>query len=105
MSCSHSLPHTNTLRHKHLFTHTVFTTVNSTIKGPCTGFLTCEGASLGAEFSGHAYAGAQVEHDEHGGDHDDALPQQQRLKVATKPEGEVEKVGMFQQYLTETGNT
>lgn len=45
-----------------------------------------EGASFGVEFSGHADVGAQVEHDQHGGDHDDALPQQQRLEVAAKSE-------------------
>lgn len=51
------------------------------------GFLTYKGASFGVEFSGHADVSAQVQHDKHGGNHDDALPQQQRLKVATKSEG------------------
>lgn len=45
-----------------------------------------EGASLGAEFSGRADVCAQVQHDEHGEDHDDALPQQQRLEVTAKSE-------------------
>lgn len=51
------------------------------------GALTYEWAPLGVEFSGHADVGAQVQHDEHGGNHDEALPQQQRLKVAPKPDG------------------
>lgn len=51
-------------------------------------FLTYEGAPFGVEFSGHAHAGAQVQHDEHCGDHDDTLQQQQRLKVAAESVGE-----------------
>lgn len=46
--------------------------------------LTYEGAPLGVEFAGHADAGAQVQHDEHGGDHHYALHQQQRLEVSAK---------------------
>lgn len=34
---------------------------------------------------GHADVGTQVEHDQHGGDHDNALPQEWRLKVTPKP--------------------
>lgn len=58
-----------------------------TKRGPAKRFLTYEGAPFGVEFSGHADFGAQVQHDEHGGDHDDALPQQQRLEVAAESEG------------------
>lgn len=49
--------------------------------------LTYEGAPLGVEFAGRADAGAQVQHDEHGGDHHGALHQQQRLEVAAKSVG------------------
>lgn len=47
-------------------------------------FLTYERAPFGVEFGGYADVGAQVQHDEHGNDHDDALQQQQRVEVATE---------------------
>lgn len=62
-----------------------------TLKRPRRGILTYEGAPFGVQFSGHADAGAQVQHDEHGGDHDNALQQQQRLKVAAKSAGARQK--------------
>lgn len=61
--------------------------------------LTYEGAPLGVEFAGHADAGAQVQHDEHGGDHHNALHQQQRLKVSAKSVGG-ESVGWQKQTLS-----
>ena len=54
----------------------------------CVCFLTYEGASFGVEFRSHADASAQVEHHEHGNNHDDALQQQQGVEVATKSVGE-----------------
>lgn len=54
----------------------------------CVGCLTYEGASFGVELRRHADAGAQVEHHQHGNDHDDALQQQQGVEVATKPVGD-----------------
>lgn len=53
----------------------------------CMCFLTYEGAPFGVEFRRHADAGAQVEHHQHGNDHDDALQQQQGVEVPTKSVG------------------
>lgn len=53
----------------------------------CVCFLTYEGAPFGVELGRRADAGAQVEHHQHGDDHDDALQQQQGVEVATKPVG------------------
>lgn len=70
---------------------------------PVKRFLTYKGAPFGVEFSGHADTGAQVEHDEHCGDHDDTLQQQQRLKVAAKSVEERQKnVWLF--FETRTGH-
>ena len=73
---------------RHLKAHTLCRTVLSAVqRGPAEGFLTYEGAPFGVEFSGHADIGAQVQHDEHGGDHDDALQEQQGLEVAAESDG------------------
>lgn len=94
-----SVAHTHAFFHAHNYTtleahtHTQWCNwaLSALYKRPRTGFLTYEGASFGVEFSGHADVGAQVEHDQHGGDHDDALPQQQRLEITAKSDGGKQK--------------
>lgn len=61
----------------------------------CVCFLTYEGAPFGAEVRRHADAGAQVQHDQHGNDHDDALQQQQGVEVTTESVGERERMCVY----------
>lgn len=60
----------------------------------CLCFLTYEGAPFGAEFRRHADTGAQVQHDQHGNDHDDALQQQQGVEVTTESVGDRKNVSI-----------
>lgn len=51
------------------------------------GGLTCERAAFCVQLGCHTDIGAQVQHHQHGDNHDDALPQQGGLKVPPKPGG------------------
>lgn len=48
---------------------------------------TCKGAAFDVQLVGHADLGAELQHQQHGKDHDYALPQERGLKVPSKPGG------------------
>lgn len=48
---------------------------------------TCKETAPGAQLAGHADLGAQLQHQQHGARHDDALPQQRGLEAPSEPGG------------------
>lgn len=81
-----TIVHLNT--HSMLYQAPLFYTKEAFVRAcACVCFLTYEGAPFGVEFRRHANAGAQVEHHQHGNDHDDTLQQQQGVEVPTKSVG------------------
>ena len=49
------------------------------------GSPTCKDPALHVQLAGHADLGAELQHQQHGQDHDDALPEQRRLEAPPEP--------------------
>lgn len=52
------------------------------------GSPTCKDPALQVQLVGHADLGAELQHQQHGQDHDNALPEQRRLEAPPEPAGE-----------------